>query len=374
MLGSDVNQLRLLFLLCNPLSKCEHVRQALADGFDEENLKKLINYHRVWNLVFNNISDLRGLFSNAFNQWLASIAKKNNSCTLVQFKIQTELSKDFSNNNLSFRFFKGIDLSMRLYENLGIRYSNDIDLLTNSDNVILVEEKLLKYGFKPKHGLFADNDLGENMLTKSFKDKVYISDSNKIIELHTRLDNENSQISKDMSTYYLSGTRELCTLEYLYLCLHAMKTNCHRIKWLIDLIVYHDKLAQNNPNLEVEKWLLAKKYKIEKFVIAAECLMCDYLGLNVKKKNFFGLNSYLKWVVHCWLRCNIKTVSISSIFFPVYLHGGLSMKLKKLYIILLAPNTSDRFFVNRYSLFGSKLIRIILPVRKLLRYLVIKSQ
>lgn len=366
---SDEQLLQTFLLLCYPQTPAETLAVKLADGINEERLKWLINRHRVWNLVAAAMSKLDShFFSTDFRHWLQGASARRQQQTLLQFKVQSELSKALDEIGVKYQFFKGIDLSLRLYGDLNGRYSRDIDLLVSEQDVIKAEKILMNYGYMPIDGMFTDRDPAGVLLNVFSKDKGYQAKGLPVVELHTRVINENTTFSKTVTTALLVGDTDLSVIEYLYLCVHAMTSNCHRIKWLIDLACYHEKLNEIAPDWHADKWQLAKQFGITRQVIACEYLMSQHFGVSVTSRYFIGLKHYNDWVCSTWLDEYRSIVSLKRLMMPIVLHNQLSYYVKAVNLLFFLPNVSDRAFINRYASGDGRLLSLLLPFRKLSRY------
>ncbi|QYJ72806.1 nucleotidyltransferase family protein [Shewanella sp. FJAT-51649] len=367
---SDEQLLQTFLLLCYPQPPAETLAAKLADGINEERLKWLINRHRVWNLVAVAISKLdTQFFSTDFRLWLQGASARRQQQTLLQFKVQSELSKELNEVGVKHRFFKGIDLSLRLYGDLNGRYSRDIDLLVSEHNAVSAERILIDYGYTPLNDAFTDTAPGHVIRGSFHKDKSYQASGLSVIELHIRVNSENTAFSKAVTEALLAGGQHLNVLEYLYLCVHAMKSHCHRIKWLIDLACYYERLNQQMPNWHEQKWQDAKKFGVVRQVIACEYLMAQYLGIAVEPKSFIGLKNYCDWVRSTWLDEYISLFSLKRMVLPMLMNDQFEHRLKAIYFLLFCPNDADVAFINRYASGDGRLLSLLLPFRKLFLYI-----
>lgn len=366
---SDKQLLQTFLLLCYPQTPAETLAAKLADGINEERLKWLINRHRVWNLAVVAISKLDSqFFSTDFRLWLQGASARRQQQTLLQFKVQSELSKALNEFGVKHRFFKGIDLSLRLYGDLNGRYSRDIDLLVAEDDAVAAERILINYGYTPLNDAFTDTAPGRVIRGSFHKDKSYQASGLSVIELHIRVNDENTAFSKAVTEALLAGGSQLNVLEYLYLCVHAMKSNCHRIKWLIDLACYYEKLNQQMPNWHAQKWQEAKKFGVVRQVIACEYLMAQYLGIAVEPKHFIGLKNYCDWVMSTWLDEYGSLISLKRVLLPRLMISHFEHRFKAINLLLFCPNDADVAFINRYASGNGRLLSLLLPLRKLSRY------
>ena len=361
--------LNFFLLLAYPKTSVGVLAAKLPSDLDEERLKWMIERHRVWNLVATNVKKLDSShFSPDFLAWLDKAEARCKQKTLLQFRIQSELANLLDVAGVHYRFFKGIDLSLRLYNDLNCRFSRDIDLLVAEKDAIEAERVIIKYGYSPLSGAFTDNDPGGIIHGQFNKDKSYQAVGLPLIELHTRISNENTRFSKAVTAYLLIGEHNLSVIEYLYLCVHALKSNCHRIKWLIDLACYYEKLNESTSQWHEEKWQRAKEFGITRQVIACEYLFSQCFGLAVTERRFMGMNGYCDWIQAGWGYVFTSKSSLKKFMLPVVTHSQFDHHKKAIYYLLFCPNSSDRKFINRYAKDDGRYICLLLPFRKLSRF------
>ena len=369
MYQSDESLLPILFALCNSKTPVDHLEAKLSGLIDEDRLMWLIERHRVWNLVATTIKKLDScFFSSKFRRWLSTEEAACKQKTLLQFRVQSELSHALDTIDVNYQFFKGIDLSLRLYGDLNCRFSRDIDLLVSEQDAIKAEQILLEYGYTSLNDSFTDITPGRVIRGRFYKDRSYQASGLPVIELHTRVNNENTDFSKAVTDSLLLGESGVSVIEYLYLCVHAMKTNCHRIKWLIDLANYYEKLNQCMPEWHKDKWTLAQEFGISRQVIACEYLMAQYLDVSLIPKSFIGLKSYCDWISSSWL-CEYSSIaSLKRVVFPILLNSRFEHRQLAVYQLFFCPNDADVAFINRYAIGNGRLLSFLLPFRKLSRY------
>ncbi|MBB1440630.1 nucleotidyltransferase family protein [Shewanella sp. SG41-4] len=369
MTPSDESLLRTFLCLCNSKTPVSVLKLALLNFSNEEQLKWLIERHRVWNLAAAAVKKLDAdYFSADFRLWIKSAEVDCKQKTLQQFKVQSELSKQLNDVEVNYHFFKGIDLSLRLYGDLNCRFSKDIDLLISEQDAIKAEQVLLKYGYKSINDAFTDIVPSSVIRGGFYKDKCYQARYLPVMELHTRVNNENTQFSKAVTASLLDGVVGVSIIEYLYLCVHAMKSNCHRVKWLIDLAFYYEKLNQHIPDWDKLKWAEAHKFGITRQVIACEYLMAKYLDIAVTPKGFIGLISYCNWISDSWLREYRPITSIKWVTFPLLMNSKFEHRRKAFYLLLFCPNERDKAFIDHYAKSDGRYIKLLIPFRKFFRY------
>ncbi|WP_351019428.1 nucleotidyltransferase family protein [Shewanella sp. AC91-MNA-CIBAN-0169] len=359
-------------LLCYPDMTAKDLCDNFSDQhFDEDTLKWLINRHRVWNIVAKNVTKLDAdFFSSEFCHWLKVANERCKQKTLLQLSVQTKLSLQFDELGIKYRFFKGIDLSQRLYSDISARFSHDIDLLVDPSDVIKAENVLLSFGYHPLYGLFSDTDKASLLLKIRVKDKSYQGVNSPLLELHTRVGNVETEFTHEVAHMLLNESETLNTIEYLYLCFHAMRSSCHRIKWLVDIANYYLVMDKQSDCWHQDKWRLAKKFGLTKHVIVIESLMMTCFGIPTTSKSFFGSKRYENWILKSWsIPCQGSGGYLSLVVWPFYLEGSVINKLIMLKDYCFGISHADRDFINRYAIRDGKLVSLMLPIKKLTRLL-----
>ena len=169
---------------------------------------------------------------------------------------------------------KGTPLASRYYESIYHRHSRDVDILIQSEKVMLVAQWLISIGYR----------LQSDFLTYSEKQQVYYLQQNhhfcfygelvelpEVIELHWRC-RANDDVftlepfSRD-TTLLQTDFDRIFTLHHLdhfiYLCVHGTEHRWYRIKWLLDLpmMARHGKLNWHQlPNRAAELGALEHLY------------------------------------------------------------------------------------------------------------------
>lgn len=109
-----------------------------------EQLLGMIIMNRITNIAFKNI-DLSEVEFEAFKnlEILSASNKRQARIFKRNLRYVTKLLKDVQCN---YAFLKGAYMTTSLYD-LGERNSNDIDILVAAEDVVCIQDKLLKHGF-----------------------------------------------------------------------------------------------------------------------------------------------------------------------------------------------------------------------------------
>ncbi|MEZ9822914.1 nucleotidyltransferase family protein [Shewanella sp. 10N.286.45.A1] len=338
-------------------------------SFSESKLKGLIDQHRVWSVVARNINKLdTDYFSAEFYDWLNKANERCKRKTLQQFKVQSQIAAKFDRLGISYRFFKGSDLALRLYGDLVARSSNDIDLLVAETDVIAAEAILLEFGYSAMYGQFSDSCIASKLHNERSKDRSYNAKNLPLIELHLRIGNIETEFTKTVTDTLLKKTNSLSVIEYLYLCYHAMRTSCHRVKWLVDIASYHEALSRQNPDWHLTKWALAKRYGLSKQVSLMERLLETSFALSVTAVPSWKEKAYEQHIIKTWHSVPQNSGGFYSVVvMPFLLEGCYKNQLLILKHYIFGVDHLDKPFINQFAITDGRLARILIPVRKVFR-------
>jgi hypothetical protein len=141
----------LLLLLIKPDIDIEEVKKILDQGVNWEDFQKKVWNHRVAPLVFYNLQKC-----NLLTQVPETVSKTLNHSYLYTLKNNmsyfAELSKIlkmFEEKEIDVIVLKGAAFAEVLYENIGLRYFSDIDLLFKKKDMGKVQEIFFSRGYRP---------------------------------------------------------------------------------------------------------------------------------------------------------------------------------------------------------------------------------
>jgi len=198
-------------------------------------------HHRVYPILYKRLKE------HAYDAIPTSVLSKLHSHysanVIAMLRLSSEMEKinyAFSVQNLKFIVLKGPILALKLYGDISLRTSKDIDILVSPNDLTEAEEILIRLGYKT-----ADK---ENSILNSWKRKhhhiSYIHPENKTqIELHWRLSLElpgtsfeklwrrkvTVQLSKSPVNFL--GNEDL----FIYLVSHGARHAWFRLRWLLDI-------------------------------------------------------------------------------------------------------------------------------------------
>jgi hypothetical protein len=170
---------------------------------------------------------------------------KNMTRNTKQLGICAKLNQLFQAGNIPIHFFKGLSLSKVLYCDIALRNNNDIDVLISKSDLEQANSILNSMGFYA-HEFDALDDEWRNVYFKVHKDIGYTNQEGHLIELHLELSipiiHEMSIYQKELQNRNTLFQTEVTSEELLYLCWHGSHTLFHRLKWLVDIKLYSEKL------------------------------------------------------------------------------------------------------------------------------------
>lgn len=367
-------ELHLLLLLSHPHARstfAKQVQQLLSQTIDYVELQRLIEYHRVWNSIALNVLPMKTEFPAQFCSWLFNQQRRCMQQTLLQLHTQQQLSGLLTNAKIPHRFIKGTELAKRLYGDVAWRFSRDIDLLISRQDVVVTEQLIATLGYRPSYTSWLAEDPASRLLLSLQKDNGYQAEQKPVLEVHHRVSNFRDAFSYDASAHLLSLETGLSVLEYLYLCWHALQTNCHRTKWLVDLAVYRSRLDAEIPDWRLVAAPLIKQYRLAGQIDFIDFLLAQTLLMPAPKPPKFWMGWLSKCYVQKWQRAiHGERADMMPILASLLVQQNLQNFLLKTNELMRYPNPEDRQYINQfYPRFGPLLLAT-LPVRKFARYLI----
>ncbi|MBA2780240.1 nucleotidyltransferase domain-containing protein [Billgrantia kenyensis] len=171
--------------------------------------------------------------------------------------IQRQLARKLLiSEDVPYLFFKGPALALRYYNDPGLRFCRDIDLLVNGRDMPRLLARALQHGFAP----YLPADLKDDRESLEFLCRVQpvitlISPEGVAIEFHQRLDQGGNLYSTSElieaaepltlgdTTLMVMPTEEL----FLYCCLHHSRHHWSHLHWLVDL-----DAIQRHPDFDIK--------------------------------------------------------------------------------------------------------------------------
>jgi hypothetical protein len=241
-------ELQAVALLSLPQLSIDEVdaTSSLLKRVNFEHLQALINQHRTHPCIYHNIR--QHFIKQVPASFLLSLKNKyikNKMRNTKQLGICANLNQLFQDKNISIHFFKGLSLSKVLYHDIALRNNNDIDVLISKSDLEQANSILNSMGFYA-HEFDALDDEWRNVYFKVHKDIGYTNQEGLLIELHIELSipiiAEMGDYKNELQCRDKLFQTKLSIDELFYLCWHGSHTLFHRLKWLVDIKLYIEKL------------------------------------------------------------------------------------------------------------------------------------
>jgi len=211
----------------------------LEQSIDETRLLALLHEHRLFLLVYQ-------VLSSDFKAYIASdlmdrLQKKTHSILkqqLVLMRVSNELHQALEEHHIAHVFLKGPALNQTLWGRRMMRYSGDLDVLVQPNDIFKADAVLQKLNFR--HEL-SDKFLRLHQCFQRWsirKDVVYRREGlAQTLELHWKTSATEFIFDSLDSVIHMADLPQLTDEEHaLYLCLHAAKHGWSRIIWLVDIV------------------------------------------------------------------------------------------------------------------------------------------
>lgn len=141
--------------------------------------------------------------------------------------------------------YKGPMLAARLYNNLALRASGDLDIIVRRADVRLARSVLIERGYRPRHAVSADQL--PFMLASRYSETMVSADAAQV-ELHWAFTNRDVPFALDLDALLPRagvaklGNRDLPVLGsddlVLVLCIHGAKHRWNRLEWITGLATH----------------------------------------------------------------------------------------------------------------------------------------
>ena len=225
--------------------RTEAIRTAAATPLDWPRFLRVARRHQVIELVHEGLSrvqsDVPADIAGEIGVQAMKLVREN----LAMAQESVRLQRLFEEADLPVLFVKGSALAVLVYGNLGLRSSQDIDLLVGYEMLPAATAIISRAGYRRFDPPPNISDAQLRLLMPLRKDLGFVHEATGLrIELHWRLFlNPYAMADASMMTESrvvpLSGTAGLRTLGeedlFAYLCMHGALHWWNRLKWLADI-------------------------------------------------------------------------------------------------------------------------------------------
>lgn len=223
--------------------------------FDWNLFLELARYHRVYPLIYSKIVriDKKLVPENIIKSLY--IEYKKNTFKMLQLTSEMEqISRLFNTNKIRLLFLKGPVIAADIYGEISLRTSKDLDILIFRDDLRIVEELLINFGYRKAETSSTLNGWKWMDHHVSF----FHPEKGIEVEIHWRLHPppmkeptfnelwERKRVSL-LTTYpvYYFGKEDL----FSFLIVHGARHNWFRLRWLVDI----DRMIRGGVIPETEK-------------------------------------------------------------------------------------------------------------------------
>jgi hypothetical protein len=263
--------------------RLEAIRTAAGRPLDWPRFLRVARRHQVIGLVHDGLRRVQpGVPPEIVREMGAQAA------TLVRENLEIareslRLQRLFDEADLPVLFVKGAPLAVLAFGNLGLRASQDIDLLIAYETLPAATELMLRAGYRRFDPPSRISDAQLRLLIPLRKDLGFVHDATELqVELHWRLflnpyAMAEASLMSESRVVPLSGAKGLRTLGdenlFAYLCMHGALHWWNRLKWLADV----NALLSSRPKDGVERLVRAAEAGGAGRATAQALLLCRKL-------------------------------------------------------------------------------------------------
>ncbi len=277
-----------LLLLCArmtlPEEGKEAVRRLVEMGIDWQRLLELSAWHRVSSFLQLHFGSLDALGvpslvqENLRQRWFENAARSlRMSAELIR------LLAALRDRGVVAVPYKGPTLAARVYGDIALRYSWDLDILLRPVDVVVATELLMTHGYRPREALVSAN---RSFVTKKrYSEEFERKSDGMVVELHWALTNREVAFPLSLEDFlprigeiHLVGQsvpilsdRDLL----LTLCVHGAKHRWNRLEWICGVT---ELLRDSKTSLTIDVLAWARAIASERVVLLGLVLAGDLLA------------------------------------------------------------------------------------------------
>lgn len=192
-------------------------------------------------------------------------------------------------SDISFICIKGPLLSYRIYGDASVRFSHDIDLLTDSNSLNRIFQIMLEAHYELTEGMvWSDEKYKQDIICQSTHHLSFFNKELKFcVEIHWKMTDDlpirkkvvDKLLEQNLTTIDYAGRNFIVLnkeFELTYLMIHGSRHGWSRLKWLVDFKDY--PLG----NLDLDKWsTLIKYFHSERILGQTNYLLYSYFNIKL---------------------------------------------------------------------------------------------
>jgi hypothetical protein len=285
--------------------RIEAIRTAATGPLDWARFLRVARRHQVVGLVHDGLTRAQTNVPSEVAREVGGQAAILVRETLTMAREALRLQRLFDDAKLPVLFVKGAALSVLAFGNLGLRSSQDIDLLVNYETLPAATALILRAGYRRFDPSTNVSDAKLRLLMPFRKDLGFIHEGTGLqVELHWRLFLNPQAMAEPLITVAsrivpLSGAAGLRTLGeedlFAYLCMHGALHWWYRLKWLADINALLAAASEDS----VERLIRAAEVRGAGRATAQALLLCRrILGTPIPDRLMATLtnDSTLRWL------------------------------------------------------------------------------
>ncbi len=288
---------------------------------DHQAILKAATQHHVIGLIQHSLSTHSSLHIEFINQ-LKKKHQANLVRTLMQLTCLLKLYKLAAIHQLRMLCIKGVILSYQLYDDIGIRTSNDIDIMVSNTDILKIDAILEQLGFKGQYNLKAMKQKKLQKVLSVVNEMTYYNPETQIvIDVHYQLMHSHirfysfEELWEKRQLIKLPNGESVYTLSkehmWIYLCVHGSSHGFQRLQWLLDIVNYQRKFIENTMSDSI--YSIVKKYEITHYYTLA------LLFIDVYDKKKITINPlYFLYVCKCMQKGVIRSPFFSSVLIRIH--------------------------------------------------------
>ena len=259
------------------------IRAAAAAPLDWNRFLRVVARHRVVGLAHDGLSRARPNVPAPIARELAERAAALVQQSLLIAAESARLQGLFAQADLPLIFLKGASLAILAYGSVGLRQSEDIDLLVPYETLPAATALLTRAGYRR---FDPPNDISDpqlRLIMSLRKDLGFVHEATRQrIELHWRLflnphAMDEASMMRSCQTVRLTAAMTLRTLNdedlFAYLCMHGALHWWNRLQWLADI----NALLSRAPEDGVQSIMSAAETRGVGRAVAQALLLCQRL-------------------------------------------------------------------------------------------------
>lgn len=210
-----------------------------AHQIDWNGVLRLAHHHRVYPIIYRNLKSCNNIHIPS-DVWLHLVQDyQTNTYNMLNLAREMELLCGlFSDHDVRLIVLKGPVLTKRLFGDISLRTSKDLDIMVHPNDMVLAKELILKLGYRC--------DPTNSFVHSSRKNHIsFIHPEKKVqIELHWRLnpdtgdEPEFDELWERRSNSWGNKVFSLGTEDLIFfLIVHGARHGWFRLRWLHDLVI-----------------------------------------------------------------------------------------------------------------------------------------